>query len=135
MKNLKKLAEVLPKDVTALFSSMEKEMHKKVDETRDAYFGFIFPISLDDFRGISSVFQLNADTTKELLKAGRSFSSFKKVGRGTATLTNHIYGASILTLRGRDLNTGLADVTDKNIAEYVSKNEHIVMDIAEIRSS
>jgi hypothetical protein len=135
MKDLKKINEVTPKDVTTLFSSMEKELHKKVDDTRDAYFGFIFPISLDDFRGVSSVFQLHADTAKELLKVGRKFSSFKKVGRDLGTLTNHIYGASILTLRGRDLNTGLSDVNDKNLGGYVAKNENIVMDIAEIRST
>lgn len=106
-----------------------------MDDTRDAYFSFIFPISLDDFRGVSSVFQVDADTAKELLKAGRSFSCFRKVGRELGTLTNHIYGAFILTLRGRDLNYGLAEVNDKTLAYYVAKNEHIVMDIAEIRSS
>lgn len=135
MENIKILSSVTPSDVTKLFSSMEKELHKKVDDTRDAYFGFIFPISLDDFRGVSSVFQLSADTAKELLKVGRGFSSFSKVGRGKGSLTNHIYGASLLTLRGRDLNTGLSDVSDSNLADYVSKNENIVMDIAEIRST
>jgi hypothetical protein len=135
MKDLKKLTDVTAKDVTALFTSMEKALHKKVDDTRDAYFGFIFPISLDDFRGVCSVFQLNTDTANQLLKVGRTFSSFTKVGRGPGTLTNHIYGASILTLRGRDLNTGLGEVNNKTLAEYVAKNEHIVMDIAEIRST
>ncbi len=135
MHSFKKLSEVTAQDVTNLFTRMEKELHQKVDDTRDAYFGFIFPISLDDFRGVNAVFKLNVDAARQLLKSGRIFSSFVKAGRGSGTITNHIYGASLLTLRGRDLNTGLTEVNDTTLIEYVKKYENIVMDIADIRSS
>jgi len=43
--------------------------------------------------------------------------------------------AGLLLYRGKQLDTGIGSVTDKNIADLVQKNEEIVLEIAEVRSS
>jgi hypothetical protein len=126
------LSAVTHSQVNDLFDKEEKRLHQKVDETRDAYFGFIFPINQQDFQAFSHALEMTPEAARMLYKRGRSFSTFKPSGRGSQ-LTNHIVGSSILALRGKDLNTGLNSVTDETLENLISEREHIVMEIAEAR--
>jgi hypothetical protein len=129
------LEGVTASEVEKLFATQEQDLHRKIDATRDAYFGFIFPINSDDFRAVSHAFGIADDAARVLFKQGRAFSTFKVSGRSAGQLTNHIFGASILALRGKSLETGLGAVTDENISEIVRANESVVLEIAEARSS
>jgi hypothetical protein len=128
------LEAVTASHVSELFSKEERTLHVKVDATRDAYFGFIFPINQADFRAVSDAFGIPHDAARALYRSGREFSTFKPAGR-SGQLTNHIFGASILALRGKSLDTGLSSVTDTNLAEIVRGHEHVVLGIAEARAS
>jgi hypothetical protein len=133
-KKSKVLAKVTSSDIEGLFAKRSPELHRKVDATRDAYFGFIFPINREDFKAVSSAFGVRGDAGAALYNSGKAFSTFQARGR-IKTLTNHIFGASILALRGKDLDTGLASVTDESIGKLVSENEDIVLEIASARAS
>lgn len=126
------LSAVIHSQVDSLFDTREQELHKKVDETRDAYFGFIFPINQQDFQAVAHALELNPDAARTLFKRGKAFSTFKPNGRG-GRITNHIFGSSILALRGKDLNSGLDSVTDKNLEQLVAQHEDAVMEIADAR--
>lgn len=132
---LKSLSSVTTADVEKLYKDREKQLHEKVDATRDAYFGFIFPINRADLTAVSQAFGVNPEVSQLLSHKGRAFSTFKIAGRNRGSLTNHIYGASILALRGKDLDTGLNSVTDTTLAELVREQEEVILEIAEVRAS
>ena len=135
-KRLKTLSDVTPKDVENLFAKHANKLHEKVDDTRDAYFGFIFPINRADFRAVAVALNIDESTGRLLYKGGTAFSTFMPKGRkGARQITNHIVGSSILALRGRDLDNGLDVVTDKTLAEYIQKYEGTALEIAEARTS
>lgn len=122
-------------DVEKLYKTFEKKLHEKIDATRDAYFGFIFPIGRADLAAVSDAFELNPSVAQLIYKKSKSLSTFRAPGAKFGQLTNHIYGASILALRGRSLDTGLRTVSDQNIGKIVSLNEDVVLEIAGIRAS
>jgi len=132
---LKQLAVVTITDVDRLYAEHAKQMHEKIDATRDAYFGFIFPITRSDLNAVSQAFGLPAEVANHLALKSREFSTFRAPGRKFGQLTNHIYGASILALRGKDLDSGLAGVNDRTLPELVKAEEATVLEIAETRSS
>ena len=132
---LESLAQVSRDDVNNLFTRDTAVLHAKVDQTRDAYLGFIFPINRSDFIAVAHALDLSDDAARALYKLGTAFSTFRVKQRGTGTLTNHIVGSSILALRGKPLDSGLNAVTDRNIEEIVRKYEGIVLEIAEARST
>jgi hypothetical protein len=135
-KTAKSLASVTSGQVEELFKKKSAELHRKVDQTRDAYFGFIFPINRDDFRAVANALNIPNEAAQVLHAKGTAFSTFQRTGRsGGRSITNHIFGASILALRGKSLDTGLSSVTDRNLAEIVTANEDAVFEIAEARSS
>lgn len=129
------LAKVSPRDVENLFTKMASDLHRKVDQTRDAYFGFIFPVTRTDFKAVARALDIDDQAARTLFRRGTEFSTFQPTGRVPGTITNHIVGASILALRGKQLDTGLGSVLDKNVIELVQENEEIVLEIAEARSS
>ncbi len=94
----KSLSDVTVKDIDALFSTRAKELHQKVDETRDAYLGFIFPINRNDFKALTYALNIPNEVGTRLYKNGKAFSSFRAVNHSFGQLTNHIVGASILAL-------------------------------------
>lgn len=122
------------KNVNNLFDQYSDKLHEKVDATRDAYFGFIFPINQTDFQALVHALDLDPIPARALYRRGQSFSTFKSNGR-RGQLTNHIFGASILALRGKDLDSGLNTVNDLNISEFVEMHQNAVLEIAEARSS
>ena len=65
---------------------------------------------------VTRALDVSDSVASTLYKTGTAFSSFRPNGRG-GRITNHIVGASILALRGRDLDSGLAAVTDDTIAK------------------
>jgi hypothetical protein len=129
------LSTVTIADVDRLYAERDKQLHEKIDATRDAYFGFIFPINRSDLNSVSQAFGLPSDVANHLALKSRNFSTFRAPGRRFGQLTNHIYGASILALRGMDLDNGLASVTDQSLHELVQAEEATVLEIAEARSS
>ena len=131
---LAELGEISANDVTRLFAKQRQDLHRKVDATRDAYLGFIFPINQKDFQAVSQALKIPAPAGRTLFRKGTSFSTFKPGGRG-GQLTNHIFGASILALRGKSLDTGLKSVSDKSIADLVAKNKTTVTKIAKARAT
>lgn len=132
MHTTKSLNSISAQEVTSLFSKREDELHRKVDDTRDAYFGFIFPINRQDFQAVAHALDLPPEAASALYKHGRAFSTFKPTGRG-GHLTNHIVGSSILALRGKDLNSGLSSVSDATFGNLVAKYESIALEIADAR--
>ena len=128
------IQQVTPKDVEALFSSKANELHAKVDATRDAYLGFIFPITRADLDSVAAAVDLPADAARAIFSAGTRFSSFKIVGRG-GSITNHITGAALLAARGKSLDTGLEIVNDTSLKKLVRENETAIISIADARSS
>ena len=132
MSKSKSLSAVTHSEVEHLFAQREQELHRKVDDTRDAYFGFIFPINQQDFQAVAHALELNAETARMLYKRGKAFSTFKPGGRG-GHLTNHIVGSSILAPRGKDLDSGLDSVTDQSLERLVSQHEDAVTEIADAR--
>ena len=128
------LSNASAEGVRNLFSSQAKLLHSKVDATRDAYFGFIFPINRGDFETVSRIFDIRPDTAQALYRDAREFSTFKPSSRG-GQITNHIFGASILALRGKSLDTGLGSVTDDTLPRIVQEHERAVLDVADARSS
>jgi hypothetical protein len=132
MSNQESLSDVGQREVEAIFTERKDELHRKVESTRDAYLGYIFPITRRDFLSVARALELRDDVANVLYRRGTKSSTFRPNERGGA-LTNHITGAAILALRGQDLDTGLAGATDDNLAEFVSKNEAAVLEIAEAR--
>jgi hypothetical protein len=128
------LERVSASEVEKLFVTKERELHRKVDTTRDAYLGFIFPINRSDFQAVSQALDILPETREALYRKGKAFSTFKPRGR-TGQITNHIFGAAILSFRGKSLDTGLNSVSDKSMPDIVTKNEDTVMEIAEARAS
>ncbi len=131
----KSLKDVKPSDVEALFSKRAPELHQKIDETRDAYFGFIFPIPQDDFKTVTQAMGMTDKAATALYKKASALSTFRPAGEEGGQVTNHILGTSILALRGKDLNTGLQSISDKTLAEIVSRDKDLVMKIADARAS
>lgn len=129
------LDRISAKDVERLFASDGERLHRKVDATRDAYFGYIFPITREDLRTVSSALGFSDEAIRALYKHGTEFSTFRRKDSGSPQLTNHIFGSAMLALRGRSLDTGLSSVTDKNIETFIHQHERTVREIAEIRSS
>jgi hypothetical protein len=128
------LSEVSPADVDTLFNNSADELQRKVDETRDAYMGFIFPISRSDFCLVADVLEINTSTAQRLFKRGRAFSNFR-VGERSNQITNHIFGTSILALRKKSLDSGLVETTDISLEKLVRGNIETVLEIADARSS
>ncbi len=128
------LSDVGSREVTELFSNRADELHTKVNATRDAYLGFIFPIGRSDFREVSEIFGLKYDVAQTLYREGSAFSTFRPNG-GTGHLTNHIMGASFLALRGKSLNEGLNTVDNKSLPGVIKGNERVVLEVAQTRSS
>ena len=133
--NKKTLEKVSGRDVESLFANKSSDLHRKIDETRDAYFGFIFPITRADFNAVIDALGISSEMARTLYKHGKALSTFQSPDRESGGLTNHIFGTSILALRGKDLDTGLSSVTNKNLAELVQQNEEVVLEIADARSS
>ena len=125
---------ITAQDVAKLFSAQSKALHIKVDATRDAYFGYIFPVNRHDLTTVSEILGLPPESARALFAEARKFSTFKPRGRG-GEVTNHIYGASILALRGKSLDTGLSTVTDRSLAGMVREYDRTVLEIAEARAS
>jgi hypothetical protein len=128
------LAAVTAADVEALFSKRADELHAKVDATRDAYFGFIFPVTRRDFTAVADALNLERGAGRELYERGTAFSSFRPTRRG-GQITNHIVGGSILALRGKDLDSGLGAIDDTTVAAFIETNELAIYEIAEARRS
>jgi hypothetical protein len=129
------LRQVTVADVDALYAKRADELHRKVDQTRDAYFGFIFPITKTDLMAVSSALGLERDAASQLFKLGRAFSTFRASSAKLGGLTNHITGAALLALRHPSLDTGLAAVTDSTLAKFVSEHEDSIVEITEARAS
>jgi hypothetical protein len=132
---LKLLSSATIYDVDKLYAERSHQLHNKIDATRDAYFGFIFPINRSDLNAVSEAFGLPSDVANHIALKSREFSTFRVPGRKFGQLTNHIYGASILALRGKDLDTGLASVDDRSLIDLATTEEATVLEIAEARSS
>jgi hypothetical protein len=133
--DIKHLSSITSEDVEILYKEKEKQLHEKIDATRDAYLGFIFPINRSDLSAVSEAFGLNSNAAQLIYKKSKDFSTFKAPGRKFGQLTNHIYGASILALRGKSLDTGLKSVTDRSIKELTVNNEDVILEIAGVRAS
>jgi hypothetical protein len=133
--DIKHLSSITSKDVEILYKEKEKQLHEKIDATRDAYLGFIFPINRSDLSAVSEAFGLDSNVAQLIYKKSKDFSTFKAPGRKFGQLTNHIYGASILALRGKSLDTGLKSVTDRSIKELTANNEDVILEIAGVRAS
>ncbi|MGW6131893.1 hypothetical protein ACWFNE_17870 [Cellulomonas sp. NPDC055163] len=133
-KNTKTLDAVDPDDVRALFSERSDELHAKVDATRDAYCGFIFPVNRSDLVTVARALDLDERAVRALHSAGTQFSSFSPGDRG-GQLTNHIVGASLLALRGSSLDSGLETVTDDSFGDLVREHQGTVLEIAEARQA
>ena len=112
-----------------------REGDEKIDATRDAYLGFIFPINRSDLSGVSEALELSPTVAQLIYRKSKSFSTFRSPGRKFGQLTNHIYGASILALRGKSLDTGLNTVTNDNVRKVATANEDVILDIAGMRAS
>jgi hypothetical protein len=128
------LSQVTTNDVATLFDRREAELHKKVDATRDAYLGFIFPVNRADFGALISALDIAPDAGRALFSRGRAFSSFTFGPKGRH-ITNHIVGASLLALRGKSLDSGLGSVTDDSLPKLVREHADTVLEIAEARAS
>ncbi|MGN7740871.1 hypothetical protein ACTJKT_12860 [Pseudomonas sp. 22526] len=129
------LNSVTCEDVELLYKEKERHLHEKIDATRDAYFGFIFPINRADLSAVSEAFELDYKVAQLIYKKSKNFSTFKVPGRKFGQLTNHIYGASVLALRGKSLDTGLESVSDRSINELVAVNEDVILEVAGVRAS
>jgi len=134
MERSKSLSAVTRAEVEQLFAKRGDELHRKVENTRDAYFGFIFPVTRDDFLAVARSLHMSADVTEALYEQGKAFSTFRPGGRGRH-ITNHIVGTAILALRGKELDTGLASVTDQSLQEIIGEHEDSVLEIAEARAT
>jgi hypothetical protein len=121
-------------DVAQLYRERASELHRKIDETRDAYFGFIFPVNRSDLTEVANALELSPAVAQAIYRDGRAFSTFAPVGR-PGQLTNHIVGATLLALRGKSLDDGLAAVTDESIETLVEQHEATVLEIAAVRAS
>mgnify|MGYP001163411336 FL=1 len=133
--NIKCLSSVSTDDVEKLYKEHEKHLYEKIDATRDAYFGFIFPINRSDLSAVSEAFDLSPSVAQLIYRKSKSFSTFRAPGSKFGQLTNHIYGASILALRGKNLDTGLNSVTDQNLGKLAAENEDVISEIASVRAS
>ena len=134
MKTNGDLREVSADDVRTLFADRADDLHRKVDATRDAYCGFIFPITRADLAAVTRALELNDAAAQALYRMGTQFSTFRRTARG-GQITNHIVGASLLALRGRSLDVGLASITTDSLASVVSENKETVLEIAEARAA
>ena len=132
-REIKALCDITSKDVESLYAKYEKQLRQKIDDTRNAYLGFIFPMDRSDFKSVQTALGIDEATGRKLYRLGTDITSFKPNGVGPGTLTNHIVGSSILALRGRSLDTGLSSVTDDNLAELISEYEETIYEIANAR--
>jgi hypothetical protein len=135
MKNVAHFREVSASKVGELWSKNKDELHSKIDSTRDAYFGFIFPVDAADVDKLSAIFGFSAEVGASLTHAARDHSTFRRNRNGEGQLTNHITGAFLLLMRGKTLDTGLSAVTDNTLRSLVEKNIDTVFAIAEARAS
>ncbi|HSL01954.1 MAG TPA: hypothetical protein VK901_00265 [Nitrospiraceae bacterium] len=135
LSGLKHLNSVTVEDVEKLYKEHEKQLHEKIDATRDAYLGFIFPINRADLSAVSEALELSPTVAQLIYRKSKSFSTFRSPGRKFGQLTNHIYGASILALRGKSLDTGLNTVTNDNVRKLAAANEDVILEIAGMRAS
>jgi hypothetical protein len=133
--SVKMLNSVSVADIDQLYAKKSDEMHRKVDQTRDAYFGFIFPVNKADLLTVAGALGIQGDVARRLYTLGRSFSTFKAPGAKATGITNHIVGTSLLALRHESLDKGLARVTDATLASLVAEHEDIIGEIAEARAS
>jgi len=134
MMQVRPLTDVTAIDVQNMFATRTNELHVKVDKTRDAYLGFIFPVDLNDLLGVADALDLDQATAKGLYKDALAFSTFRRVG-GEVGNTNHIIGGSLLALRNKSLDTGLASVNNESLATIIDENKDAVMKIAKVRES
>ena len=125
---------VRPEDVERLFRTKGEELHRKIDETRDAYCGFIFPVTRPDLLALTSAFDIDPKVAGAIYREGQRFSTFAPEGRGPSQITNHIVGATLLALRNRDLGNGLESVTDASILELARAREAEILEVAAARS-
>jgi hypothetical protein len=132
---VRELSHCKPQDVEQLFAKRAAELHKKIDQTRDAYQGFIFPVNQRDLLTVADALGIDRATTRSLFSAGRAFSTFHPPGKRAGQITNHIFGASILALRGKSLETGLASITNESLLDFTRHNEDIISEVADARSS
>lgn len=133
--SIRTLSSVSVADIDQLYAQKSDEMHRKVDQTRDAYFGFIFPVNRADLLAVAGALGLHGDVARRLYTLGRSFSTFKAPGSKATGITNHIVGTSLLALRHDSLDKGLARVTDATLAALVAEHEDTIGEITEARAS
>jgi hypothetical protein len=127
-------ATVDPEAVRGLFQDAGAELHRKVDATRDAYFGFIFPVTRADLFAVTAAFDIDPSVAGAIYREGRKFSTFAPNGRQPSQITNHIVGATLLALRGKSLDDGLSSVTDRSITSLVRDREAEILEVAAARS-
>lgn len=130
---IKLLSSVTANDVATLYQEKEQELRQKIDDTRDAYLGYIFPMDRSDFQAVQAAFGIEEMAGRKLYELGTGITSFVPNGIGPGTLTNHIVGSSVLALRGRSLDTGLSSLTDQNLASMVDDYQSIIYEIANAR--
>ena len=128
------LEQVTAEDVDKLYASHGEELHRKIDATRDAYLGFIFPVNKSDLLAVADALEIPKKVTRQIYKSGAAFSSFR-TSMGRSHVTNHIVGASILALRHKSLDTGLNSVTDTTFPNLVKAHEDTILEIAEARAT
>jgi hypothetical protein len=134
MSEYRALSDVSADDVRGLFADRADDLHRKVDATRDAYCGFIFPVTRGDLASVGGALELSTDAARALYREGTRFSTFRRTARG-GQITNHIVGASLLALRGQSLDTGLASIDSASLAGVASENKETVLEIAEARAA
>lgn len=132
---VKHLRSATREDVETLYQQQEQQLHEKIDATRDAYFGFIFPINRADLVAVSDALELDQRVAEFIYKNGKDFSTFIIPGKNYGQLTNHIYGATILALREKSLDTGLENINDENIERFSRENDDVILEIAAARAS
>ncbi|MEO8341565.1 MAG: hypothetical protein ABI604_17990, partial [Nitrospirota bacterium] len=68
LSGLKHLNSVTVEDVEKLYREHDKQLHKKIDATRDAYLGFIFPINRSDLSAVSEALELSPTVAQLIYK-------------------------------------------------------------------
>jgi hypothetical protein len=133
-KSQREISTVDADAIRKLYQSDGDSLHRKIDETRDAYFGFIFPVTRSDLYAVASALGVQPSTADAIFSEGRSFSTFAPEGRRPTEITNHIVGATLLAARGKNLDDGLGSVDDKTVVELVRERESEVLEVAAARS-
>ncbi len=75
MREVKMLSAVRQAEVDDLFVQHEQELHRKEDDTRNAYLGFIFPINQQHFQAVAHALDLDGETARTLYNQGKRFST------------------------------------------------------------